>query len=93
MSRFDYSDPGSDPAYCEGLRADEPEEEAMTALRLDVGTVLQSTRINKRYQVERVGHEAVELNGVWYRNSQIKRWIDTGVLTIVSEERANAEHQ
>jgi hypothetical protein len=29
MSRFDYSDPGCDPAYCDGLAADEddPREE------------------------------------------------------------------
>ena len=24
MSRYDYSDPGQDPAYCDGLAADDP---------------------------------------------------------------------
>ena len=28
MSRFDYRDPGTDPAYCDGLQADEPETDA-----------------------------------------------------------------
>lgn len=94
MSRYDYADPGTDPAYCDPLRAeDAPEEEDMTALRLDVGTVLENTRVQHRYQVERLGHEQVQMNGVWYRNSQVRKWIEIGVLTIVSEEQNNAEHQ
>lgn len=94
MSCYDYADPGTDPAYCDGLRADDvPEEEDMTALRLEVGTVLQSTRIRKCYRIERVGHEQVEMNGVWYRNSQVRQWIEHGVLTIVSEEKSDAENQ
>lgn len=43
MSRYDYQDPGTDPAYCDGLQADEldvtPVEESLIDTQRHLGTL------------------------------------------------------
>lgn len=46
----------------------------------------------KTHTVRAIGKYDVRLNALWYRTSQVERWITTGVLRLLSEGEDHAEH-
>ncbi len=64
----------------------------MSSFDLHVGDTFQASMPMSQgevWEVEQVGRSEAKLSGVWYRHSQIKRWIDTGQL--VNTKRASAQ--
>ena len=53
MSRFDYADPGTDPAYCDPLQADEPQDG-------DDNTVIDDVVLDLRTEVHAVRRQLAE---------------------------------